>query len=218
MRQLRGVIFDLDGTLGDTLPICFAAFRKTFEVHLGRSFRDDEIRAMFGPTEEGILQRRFPDRWEAALATYLEEYERAHAACVAPFAGIEAVLDTLRAIAIRCAIVTGKGPRSAEISARRLGLTRHFEVIETGSAERPIKSDGIRAVLARWALPPEDVAYVGDAPSDVTAAREVGLVALGAAWAATADTGRLTAQAPDALFSTVASFAAWVDGNVIRGR
>jgi phosphoglycolate phosphatase-like HAD superfamily hydrolase len=60
--SLQGVIFDLDGTLGDTLPVCFAAFRETFRHYLGREYSDREIRAMFGPTEEGIIQRMIPGR------------------------------------------------------------------------------------------------------------------------------------------------------------
>ena len=38
--QLHGFIFDLDGTLGDTLPVCFAAFRVTFRHYLKRAYSD----------------------------------------------------------------------------------------------------------------------------------------------------------------------------------
>lgn len=49
--NLRGVIFDLDGTLGDTLPVCYAAYREVFEGYLGKTYRDEEIAALFGPNE-----------------------------------------------------------------------------------------------------------------------------------------------------------------------
>jgi phosphoglycolate phosphatase/pyrophosphatase PpaX len=74
-----------------------------------------------------------------------------------------------------------------------------------------VKADRIRDVLGRWSLPADRAAYVGDAPSDVTVAREEGLVALAAAWAATADVDGLVERAPTALFRTVASFAEWVE-------
>ncbi len=205
------MIFDLDGTLGDTLPVCFAAFRATLAHYLGRHFEDHEIRAMFGPSEEGVLRRVVPARWEEALETYLREYERAHRACTAPFPGLITVLDTLRARGRRLAVVTAKGQRSAEISARVLGLDGYFEIMETGSHDGSVKGDRIRAVLARWAIPPGEVAYVGDAPSDMVVAHQEGLVPLAAAWAGTTDVARLVEREPAALFPTVASFAGWVE-------
>lgn len=212
--RIRGMIFDLDGTLGDTLPVCFEAFRKTFQRYLGRRFDDREIRAMFGPSEEGVLRKALPDVWTEALETYLREYERAHVNCQVPFAGIESVLKMLQARGVRLAIVTGKGRRSAEISARVLGLNDYFHIMETGSHDRPVKPEGIRAVLAGWLLSPSDVAYVGDAPSDIVAAKQEGLLALAAAWAETAEEERLRQLGPYAMFRTVESFAVWVDKHV----
>jgi len=211
VSSLRGVIFDLDGTLGDTLPVCFEAFRATFDRYLGRRFEDREIRAMFGPSEEGVLRQQLPAQWEEALEMYLREYERAHLGCTEPFPGLVAVLETLQARGLRLAVVTAKGRRSAEISARALRLDGYFEIMETGSQEGGVKGDRIRAVLARWRFQPDEVAYVGDAPSDVVVARQEGLVPLAAAWAETTDVGRLVEREPAALFRTVASFAAWAE-------
>lgn len=212
--QIRGVIFDLDGTLGDTLPVCFQAFRNTFEQYLGQRFADSEIRAMFGPSEEGVLRKHLPDAWAQALETYLREYEQAHAGCTAPFTGIESVLQVLQARGKRLAIVTGKGRRSAEISTRMLGLDGYFDGMETGSPEGPRKPEAIRAVLARWKLAPAHVACVGDAPSDILAAKQEGLLALAAAWAGTAEVERLRACEPFTMFHTVESFAAWVQEHI----
>ena len=60
--RIQGVIFDLDGTVGDTLPVCFASFREVFAAFLGVHYSDREIRGMFGPTEQGIIQRMIPGR------------------------------------------------------------------------------------------------------------------------------------------------------------
>jgi phosphoglycolate phosphatase-like HAD superfamily hydrolase len=211
---IRGIIFDLDGTLADTLPVCVRAFRTTFQRHLGQELADGEIRAMFGPSEEGVLERALAERWERGLETYLAEYEREHVRCPRPFDGIPALLAGLRERGVRRAIVTGKGPGSAEISARILGLAPYFEDVETGSRDGVVKARRIRSVLERWRLPPAQVAAIGDSPSDVRAAREEGVVPLGAAWAASAEAGRLAALEPVALFESVAAFSAWVDAHV----
>lgn len=208
--KLRGVIFDLDGTLADTIPICISAFRDTVVGAGGRSYTDDEVTALFGPSEEGMLRHALAERWEEAMPSYLRLYERAHDACTEPFAGIDAVLRTLHSRGILTAVVTGKGPHSAEISLRRLGLLPYFDLVEAGSPDGPIKPAAIRRVLDRWGVPPAEVAYVGDHPHDMDAATEVGMVGLGATWAATAVLRADPSPAATHTFATVDTFAEWI--------
>ena len=208
--KLKAIIFDLDGTLGDTLPVCIAASRHAFERFLGRRFTDEEIIATFGPTEDGAIQRLIPDRWQAALQAYLEEYERGHGQCAAPFAGIEDALRVLKSRQVRLAIVTGKGAGSAEISMKYLGLARYFDVVETGSADGPIKPRAIEKVLATWDIAPEDAAYVGDTAYDMMAAAEVGVVALGAGWARSSTLGASGPLSAHVIFNSVDDFISWI--------
>ena len=216
VTPLRGVIFDLDGTLADTLPVCYTAFRATFRRFSPEKadFSDSEIAALFGPNEEGVLRQVVPEaQWAAALATFLGEYAAAHTACPRPFAGIESALDLLRERGVPIAVVTGKGAESAAISLETLGLADRFAIVEAGSPLGGIKPQAIRGVLEAWNLPRDQygtIAYVGDAPSDITAAREVGIVPVAAAWATTADAGKLDSLNPAVTFHTVAAFAQWV--------
>jgi pyrophosphatase PpaX len=212
--KLQGVIFDLDGTLGDTLPVCCEAYRRTFDEFLGRHYTDREIMALFGPTEEGIVRRLVPDQWQACLQTYLDGYEKAHVHYAQPFPGIEDALGLLRQRGVALGIVTGKGAHSAAISLRYLGLAHYFDVVETGSAEGAVKPRAIQKVIARWGMSPRQVAYVGDSAYDTEAAQEAGVLPLGAAWAATADADSLNALAPLATFRSVESFIKWIDNNV----
>jgi len=208
--KLRGVIFDLDGTLADTLPICISAFRDAVLGAGGRSYTDDEVTALFGPTEEGMLRHALAERWEEAMPSYLRLYEQAHDACTEPFAGIDAVLRTLQSRGVSMAVVTGKGPHSAEISLRRLCLITYFDLVEAGSPDGPIKPAAIRRVLDHWNIPAAEVAYVGDVPTDMDAAAEVGVVGLGAAWAATSTLRAAPASAAAHTFTTVDTFARWI--------
>ena len=59
--SIKGVIFDLDGTLADTIPVCISAFRSAFERYSARGWDEEEIEALFGPTEEGSCRRAVPD-------------------------------------------------------------------------------------------------------------------------------------------------------------
>jgi pyrophosphatase PpaX len=212
--RIDGIIFDLDGTLADTFPVIFRAFREATAEFLGRELSEDEIVATFGPSEVGIIQRLVPDRWEACLAAYLAAYHRAHALCPTPFSGIDAALALLRRRGVSVAVVTGKGPDSAALSLRYLGLLDRLDVVEAGAPEGGIKPRSIARVLDRWRAAPAHVAYVGDAVSDVHAAREAGVLALAAGWAPSADAAALAAAGPHATFRAVDEFIDWIERSV----
>jgi pyrophosphatase PpaX len=210
MMRIRAVIFDLDGTLADTLPVCFEAFRKALQTHAGRTYSNEEIRSHFGPSEEGMLQQLVPTGWERCFDDYMREYERAHVLCPEPFPGIADALRLLRARGLLRALVTGKGAKSTAITLRFLGVADAFDVIETGSASGAVKPDAIRKVLRDLALTSDEAAYVGDVPYDVEAAREAGVLPLAAAWAPGTDVEALASRRPARLFRTVDEFISWI--------
>jgi pyrophosphatase PpaX len=183
--SLDGILFDLDGTLADTLPVCILAYQSTVQHFCGHWPEESEIYAIFGPSEEGMLELLIPGKLDETLPYFLERYEQYHSQCLQAFPGVEQIFSTLQTRGIRSAIVTGKGPYSAAISMRILGLSRWVETVETGFAHGANKAYSIGLVLRRWQLPPEHAAYVGDTPSDMSAARAAGLLPVGAAWAGT---------------------------------
>ena len=112
-------------------------------------------------------------------------------------------------------MVTGKGKRSTIITLKKFGLTHHFGQIETGSAEGPIKEQGIAAILRSWPdLDKSSIIYVGDAPSDITASRKAGINVVAAAWAGTADPEKLLANHPDKIFYSVTAFSEWLQSHL----
>lgn len=106
--------------------------------------------------------------------------------------------------------MTGKGPHSTRISLRRLDLAHAFEQVEVGSPAGSIKVESIRRVVTRWTLDASQVAYVGDSPHDVVAAREAGVVSIAAAWADAASIPKLREAEPDALFTSVETLSEWL--------
>ncbi len=212
--MLQGAIFDLDGTLGDTLPVCFQAFATVLQNRLGRRYSDTEIHAMFGPSEEGILARHFPGDAHDALKEYLREYTQAHKACDGPFPGMREALELLRGRGVKLAVVTGKGPQSARISLEAMRLAEYFPVVEAGSPAGGVKPAAMRRVLGKWGLVPEVVASIGDSPSDVRSAKDVAMRSVAAAWAPGSNPASLAACLPDRLFRDVAAFRAWLEDSV----
>ena len=54
--KLKGFIFDLDGTLINSLPVVRTSFNTTLLKFSGRVYEDKELSSLFGPTEEGIFK------------------------------------------------------------------------------------------------------------------------------------------------------------------
>lgn len=208
--KLRGVIFDLDGTLANTLPMGIVAFRRAIEPLAGRMLTDAEIVATFGPSEEGTIWALAPEHYDVGIADYLRHYEALHDMVPEPFPEMRELLADMKARGVRLGLVTGKGARSAEFSLRRFGLENTFEAVETGDPTGPRKAEGIGRILAGWGVEPAEAVYVGDSPSDVTAAREAGVAVVGAAWAETTDRDLLAAEKPDALLATVGELKDWL--------
>jgi phosphoglycolate phosphatase/pyrophosphatase PpaX len=208
--MIKAVIFDMDGTLGDTLPLIVRAFREAIEPHAGRAVSDEEILATFGPSEEGTIIALIPEHYEQGLKTYFQSYTTLHAQFPEPFDGIKDLLQYLKSKQIKLGLVTGKGAIGTDITLRQYGLENVFDEIETGRPEGPRKPQALRAMLKKFGLAPTDAVYIGDAPSDITACDEVGIPIISAAWAGTAETETLKEMNPDATFESVEAFGEYL--------
>ena len=211
MEKIKAVIFDLDGTLGNTLPLCIQAFRQSVEPLINRSISEAEIIATFGPSEEGTIMALAPNHYDKGVSDYLYFYENLHQMCPAPFDGIKEVLETLESKEVHISMVTGKGKHSTNISLKHFDLTHFFKIIETGSPSGARKSEGIQTILnSLKGLEINEVIYVGDALSDILASRKVRVPIVAAAWADTAEPEKLKELQPDELFYTIKDFKNWL--------
>ncbi|MGA0560535.1 HAD family hydrolase [Larkinella sp. VNQ87] len=209
-KMLKAVIFDFDGTLADTLPLCIKAFRMAIEPHLKRTVSDAEIIATFGPSEEGTIQSLIPDQFTEGLSAYHDYYTMFHPEFPTLFEGVAEILTLLRENRIRLALVTGKALKSALISLEFYQIKDYFEQIGYGDLTKGHKAKNIQRILAEWTLQPHEAVYVGDAPSDIAACRAAGVPILAAAWAPTAEPDVLRSLEPDALLYSVDELKRWL--------
>src|SRR4030088_1650149 len=107
MARLAAVIFDLDGTLAHSLPPSLRGFQHAASCVAGRSFTDDQVRAGFGPSEEGMFRRMVPDHWDDCLAVYLEFYDEHHDERVRLLPGVAELLRSLHDDGVQVGVVTG---------------------------------------------------------------------------------------------------------------
>lgn len=209
--MLKTVIFDLDGTIGDTLPLCVTAFKKAIEPLGGVTLTPREIISHFGPSEEGVIRELFPDRYEEALELFINSYRELHDMAPRPFDGITDLLAFLKSKGIKNTIVTGKGMRTLQITLKKYGIASYFDILEAGSPEGPCKAAKIRKILDELGITAQEALYVGDAPTDITESREVGVEVASAAWASTAEPELLEQMNPGHVFDSVAGLRAYLE-------
>lgn len=215
MKQIKAVIFDLDGTVANTLPLCISAFRQSIEPLVNRQVSDEEIIETFGPSEEGTIRSLAPDHYDKGVADYLLHYESSHHMCPAPFSGIAELLDYLKEKGVHVSMVTGKGRKSAMISLKQFQFEDVFEFLEAGSPAGSRKAEGIQLILEKLdGISKDEVMYVGDVPSDIVVSRKAGVVSVAAAWAETAEPEKLLALKPDEIFYSIEDFFAWLKGKI----
>lgn len=99
--MIKCVIFDMDGTLADTLPLCIESFRRSIEKLSGKILTDREIIETFGPSEEGVVKKLLPGNYKEGLELYLQYYKELHGImCPRPFDGIIPLLKWLKSQSI----------------------------------------------------------------------------------------------------------------------
>lgn len=208
MTRERVLVLDLDGTLVDSLPHLFRAFREAVRPFVRREPSDAEIVATFGPAERGCLERLLrnpelarPDslaHLEDAHAAFLRLYQANHTEGVRLFPGMETVLSVAEQWGWQLAVFTGKGCLSALFTLEQLGVLPRLAVVVTSDdvpRHKPAP-DGIVAILQHCGVKPSQALVVGDAPADIVAGRSAGCHTAAALWGAFCRTALLAAQ-PD---------------------
>jgi len=202
VRQLSHVfdlvVFDLDGTLADTMPLVLEAFNHVFQKYAGFELTLPELVAEFGPPEGGIIAKYVKP---GDHPTAVEEFYRVHrdrSELVEPFPGIRSALDEMRKAGLKMAVYTGAGRRSALLRLEFAGLLGHFDRILGGDDVRRHKPhpEGLQLLLDEFGCSPDRAVYVGDSPSDIRMAQAAGVAAAAVAWGVS-DVGLLEADRPD---------------------
>ena len=183
--MIRGVLFDLDGTLIDTWGLYLEAYIRALEPHFKRRLNLEEL-VRLRPTSELRLLRRALGPSEAAAAhrEFLRQYRDLHPVLFGGvYPGIPEMLAALRGMGLPLGIVTGKSRPAWEITAShtRLGA---FQVIVTDEDVQEAKPspEGLALALGGLALLPAEALYVGDSTGDARAARAAGVRFAAALW------------------------------------
>jgi pyrophosphatase PpaX len=189
-RRRAAVLFDLDGTLIDTMKLYLECYRRALEPHLERALSDAELLALKPRSELRLLRGQAGHHFaDAAVEQFYRLYEELHDTHFdGIYDGVPALLDGLRGGGHPIGIVTGKSRRSWEITVARAELGP-FDVLVFDDDVRAPKPDphGIRIALDELGADATRSLYVGDTVGDVDAALAAGVRPVAALWARSAE-------------------------------
>jgi len=213
--KIKGIIFDIDGTLISTNELIFASFNHVANKYLNKNFSNEEIIELFGPTEDYILKEMMKENYEIARRDYFEFYSANHNKLTKQIIGIAELIQSIKLNQIMLSIYTGKGRTSTEITLEKLDIKNYFDMIISGDDVENHKPspEGITLFLEKFNLSPENVLMVGDAPADVIAARNADVKIASVLWDSYAE-DEVKKLRSDYYFYTVKEFSDFIFLNI----
>ncbi|MBO8138198.1 MAG: HAD-IA family hydrolase [Desulfotomaculum sp.] len=211
--KINTVLFDLDGTLVDSLPLIKRTFRRVFE-EMGIDWGQDEVMKWIGKPLKDIGrhfagEEREPDFFKLYQKYYAVDHDR----YTTVYPGTMEMLERLNKAGFSMGVVTSKTSTVARRSVEYLGIDRYLQVligVQDVKKHKP-QPEPLYAALDKLNRQPYEAAYIGDSPFDIMAAKAAGTLAIGVPWGM-AEREVLENHQPDAIIDS------WEDLDKFLGR
>jgi len=188
MREYQTYIFDLDGTLLNTLVDLAVSTNYALRQYALPEHTTDDVRRFVGNGVKKLIERAVPDgldnpQFENVYATFRRHYMEHSLDTTRPYDGVLPMLATLKARGKRAAVVSNKMYEATQ------ELCRHFfgDYVEAAIGEREdIKKkpapDTVNEAFRQLGISKEGAVYVGDSDVDVMTAKNSGLPCISVLW------------------------------------
>lgn len=188
--KYQAVIFDLDGTLLDTLEDLADSMNAVLEEMQFPTHKPDSYRYFVGEGMRTLAKRVLPvgcqdeARIDLVVQRMSSEYDKRWKVKSRPYPGIEEVLGSLTEFGLSIAVLSNKPDAFTQVMVPALLPGWQFSQVVGARAGVPVKPDPQAAleIAAKLGLSPERILYVGDTATDMLTANAAGMVAVGVAW------------------------------------
>ncbi len=188
--MIKGVIFDLDGTLLDTLDDIHNVVNTVLQLNDLPTKTILEIKAAVGKGVEELVLRLFPSgelstqRVFKVASDIRETFLKHGTVLTKPYTGVEEMLDALARRGIPLAVLTNKPQASAEKAVSVYLPDVPFRTVQGVTPGMPMKPEAeiaMKVILKLGSVPGETL-MVGDSDVDMDTAKNAGLIAVGVSW------------------------------------
>ncbi len=185
--MIKGALFDLDGTLVNTIDDIAFAMNYALRCHGLGEYKTDEYRYFVGNGARILAQRVTASRPEltgAVLSDY-QAYYGAHCLIRSkPYEGIPELLQKLKERKLKLMVLSNKPDQDTKHVISHYFGDDIFDHVQGQRPDVPIKPDPLAACTAAQALGlrPEEVVYLGDTAVDMTCACRAGMHGVGVLW------------------------------------
>lgn len=208
--QFKAAIFDLDGTLADTIEAIRAAINLTMQEYGYPLHTYEEIREYIGNGAKNLVLRSMPAdaAWDTeqharVFLTYQDNYDRGHLATDRCYDGMPELIAALHAKGVKLAVLSNKQDRHVQGLIAQLFPAGEFSAVMGQMDHLPKKPDPTVPLMIaeQLGVEPSSCAFIGDSEVDMRTAKNAGMPAIGVSWGYR-DRDLLSAESPDALADT----------------
>ena len=184
----RAAVFDLDGTLLNTLADLAASGNELLASYGMTPHPQQDYRYFVGNGSRKLMERIIPDaspeQIDEALSRYKTIYNRRLTEKTAPYDGIMEMLSELRNRGVRLAVCTNKHISAAEQLIRKFFPLDMFDALDGDRPGIPRKPDPAHVwfVMEKMDIAPEETVYLGDSGVDMQTAINAGNFPIGVLW------------------------------------
>jgi phosphoglycolate phosphatase len=186
LSHFDGWIFDLDGTLVDSLEDIAAGIERIRATRRLAPLSLEAVRRRVGHGVRRLVAASLPDDsavedLEAAIAEFTDYYGEHSTHRTRLYPGVRDALEALSATGKLLAVLTNKPEALARRVLDGLDLSRSFDVVTGGDTLATRKPDpaGLLDIVRRWRIPLSRTVLIGDSEIDVETARAAGVCAVG---------------------------------------
>lgn len=188
LTQVKGVLFDLDGTLADTAPDLVQALNLSLCDAGIEAKPFDSLRSAASHGSFALVDAAIPNADESLRIQIqqglLTHYQRINGDHCRLFTGMDILLDWLELQQLPFGVITNKPARFTRPLVRKLNLHQRMQVVISGDSTRYAKPHTAPMLLGAQQLncTPEHILYLGDAERDLLAAKAAGMLGGVALW------------------------------------
>ncbi|MBU9712772.1 pyrophosphatase PpaX [Evansella tamaricis] len=184
LNDIDTILFDLDGTLINTIDLIIASFLHTMEVYYPGKYKREDVISFIGPPLSETFELLDQEKVNEMTQTYRSFNLEKHDELVTEYEGVMETLEELEKNHFKMAIVTTKRRETALKGLKLMGIDRFFDVVISLDEVTDYKPhpEPLEKAMAALGSTPGKTLMVGDSQHDILGGKNAGTKTAGVAW------------------------------------